>query len=88
MRPGRDEHIKQVQAWLDENVLVYKIPGIVSLSDFEIDWDTLDGSMQLSFDGVALPDRFRMSLNDNGYMTYWTPCYHSPLGAPASYWAY
>src|SRR4051794_33586873 len=57
----------------------------MTLSEFEIDWDRLAGSFRLAFDGEPLLERFRISLELSGWLRYWTPMCHSPLGAPASY---
>lgn len=83
--PGIKEHIEQVRQWLEENVEVYPTPDRVTLSEFKVDWDRLEGSFQVSLDGTRLEDRFRFSVGSNGKPEVFLPMFHSPLGAPASY---
>ena len=79
------EHIERVEAWLEENVRVYPTPREVTLSGFDIDWITLDGSFLLAFDGEPLRHRFRFDMDISGRLRFRMPMFHSPLGAPASY---
>ena len=87
MNPERIEHIAQVKAWLDENVIEYPTPAKVTLSDFQVDWLNITGSFALALDEVQVPYRFKFALGDNGRLRYFMPMFHSPLGAPASYGA-
>lgn len=82
---GITEHVKQVSRWLDENVMSYPTPRAVTLSDFEVDWGEMCGWFCLTMDGRRVPDRFRLSLAQNGWMQFHPPMFCSPLGAPASY---
>lgn len=83
--PEIQAHIGQVRQWLEENVAVYPTPNQVTLSEFEVDWDVLEGSFQVSLDDTRLEDRFRFGVAQNGKPKVFLPMFHSPLGAPASY---
>ena len=77
--------IKDIQGWLDANVIHYPDPQSVNLSDFEIDWDELCGSFTLSLDSTKVESRIRFSLDSTEWIRFWMPMHHSPLGVPASY---
>jgi hypothetical protein len=77
----------EVFAWLDKNVPRYPTPQSVHLRNFEIDWKSLKGSFEIILDDTPLSERFSMSLEITGWMRFWMPMIHSPLGAPASYGA-
>lgn len=85
MNPEQIEHMAEVEAWLDENVIQYPTPAKVTLSDFQLDWQSVCGSFVLAFDEVLVSDRFKLSLGDNGRLKFWMPMFISPLEAPASY---
>lgn len=85
MRPEIAEHLAQVSAWLDENVIRYPLPLAVTLGDMQMNWEGLSGSFVLSLDGKAVPDRFCFSLDGTGWLKFFLPMFTSPLGAPASY---
>lgn len=88
VHPEIQAHLAEVAAWLDENVRVLPTPREVTLSAFEIDWNTLAGSFAVALDDETLPDRFRFDMEITGWLKFRTPMFHSPLGAPASYAAY
>lgn len=79
------EHIKEVSRWLDENVATYPTPRAIALSGFEVDWEQMAGCFYLSLDDQRIPEPFRISLAQNGWMQFTPPMFTSPLGAPASY---
>ncbi len=85
MNPEQIEHMAEVEAWLDGNVIQYPTPAKVTLSDFQLDWHKVAGSFVLEFDDELVGDRFELSLGDNGRLKFGTPMFISPLGAPASY---
>ena len=60
------QHIESVRAWLDENVRAFPTPREVTLSEFDIDWNTLAGSFRVALDGEPLPERMRLSLEITG----------------------
>ena len=79
------DHIKQVQQWLDKNVKVFATPDSVTLSAFRVESGRYSGSFDVCLDGVRVPERFRFGLGSNGKPEVYFPMFHSPLGAPASY---
>lgn len=85
MRPEIAEHLAQVSAWLDENVVSYPTPAAVTLSDIEMNWTDLSGSFALMLDNKVVPDRFVFSLEGTGWLKFFMPMFTSPLGTPASY---
>ncbi|ABM39949.1 hypothetical protein [Polaromonas naphthalenivorans] len=85
MRPEIAEHLAQVSAWLDENVVSYPTPAAITLSDIQMNWTDLSGSFILSLDGKEVPDRFVFSLDGTEWLKFFMPMFTSPLGAPASY---
>lgn len=84
-RPDIAEHLALVSAWLDENVVSYPTPASVTLSDIQMNWTDLSGSLIFSLDGKKVPDRFVFSLDGTGWLKFFMPMFTSPLGAPASY---
>lgn len=81
----RQEHISEVHQWLEQNVKVYTTPKVVTLSAFEIDWEKLSGTFEVSFDNEPLEQRMYFYLEPSGKVAYAKPMFVSPLGAPASY---
>ena len=80
------KHLKQIEAWLDENVTVYENVTLVTMHTFEIDWDKMNGSFFIMVDDQACDIRFHFySLTATGKTEVNMPMFHSPLGAPASY---
>lgn len=86
-------HVAQVRKWLSNNVLVYKKVSAVTLYGFEIP-DSMtrgvySGNFKVKFDQQECPLKFTFSIGDDalGKPLYYTPVFHSPLGAPASYGA-
>lgn len=77
--------IKDIQGWLDANVIHYPEPKSVDLSDFEVDWDELCGSFTLSLDSTKLEPKIQFSLDSTEWIKFWMPMHYSPLGVPASY---
>lgn len=71
--------------WLDKNVPSYPTPRSITLRNFEIDWSSLEGAFEVMLDDTVLPEKFKMSLEITGWMKFWMPMIHSPLGVPASY---
>lgn len=76
---------RDLKGWLDANVIHHPEPISVVLSDFEVDWAELCGSFILSLDLVEIQPRIKFSLDSNGWMRFWMPMHHSPMGVPASY---
>ena len=83
--PGVRAHLEAVGQWLAENVRVYATPREVTLSGFEVDWERLSGSFELTLDNARLPERLRFHLDISGWLNFELPMFHSPLGTPASY---
>ena len=80
------QHLVEIRAWLDENVTVYDDVRTVTLRNFEIDWEKLNGSFHITVNGEDCKMPFRFScLTATGKPEVYRPMFHSPLGAPASY---
>jgi hypothetical protein len=77
--------LRDLNAWLDANVVHYPEPKNITLSHFEIDWDELRGNFVLALDSTIIEPKIRFSLGSNGFMDFWAPIFQSPLGVPASY---
>lgn len=83
-----EEHIKAINAWLDEHVQKFAPKTSITLHSFEIDWEELRGSFSVRFDDQECSDRFSFSCTTiTGWAEVYYPVFHSPLGAPASYGA-
>lgn len=80
-----EERIEQVSRWLSENTKSFATPTEIVLSDFEIDKVRYSGTFSVSLDSVTIKRRFAFGLDHNGKPRVYTPTFHSPLGAPASY---
>lgn len=76
---------RDLEGWLEANVLHHPEPKSVALSDFEINWTDLSGSFSLALDSLKVESRIKFSLDSNGWMRFWMPMFHSPMGVPASY---
>lgn len=79
------QHIDQVNQWLDENVQSYPTPKQVTLHSFQVNWDQLSGSFKLCLDENELSDVLTFRVDQSGKTDFYLPKFHSPLGAPASY---
>lgn len=79
-------HLEEVRTWLDENVTVYDDVRSVTLHTFNIDWNDLGGSFQISVNGERCELPFSFGCRTaTGKPEVYFPMFHSPLGAPASY---
>ena len=82
-----EDHIQEVQEWLDKNVRLYSNPNKLRLHSFTFDQLNDEGNFCVNFDDEdAETFSFRLGGSD-GYTKIYTPAYHYPLGAPASYQA-
>lgn len=79
------DHVKEVFAWLDENVAVYETPSSLTLSGFQVNSARYEGSFLVQLDAAAITRRFSFHLSGNGKPAICPPMFTSPLGAPASY---
>jgi hypothetical protein len=77
--------IELLQEWLHENVQVFTTPQKIKLSEFQVDWENLSGSFNLTLDGVSTKERIGFSPEVSGKPSLNFPMYHSPLGVPCSY---
>lgn len=84
--PSLEEHLRQVEEWLDANVTVFRDVATVRMHSFAIDWEELKGAFSVSIDGIDYDEPLRFScLTVTGKPEIYLPMFHSPLGAPASY---
>jgi len=77
--------MEMYQEWLDEHVLVFTTPQKIKLSEFQIDWEKLSGSFNLTLDGVSTKERIGFRPEVSGKPTLVFPVYHAPYGIPSSY---
>ena len=84
-----EKHIGQgkaaVNTWLDQHVQRYKTPTSITLSKFEVDWESFEGHFHLELDSLAILQPFTFSPDISGKPKFYIPLFHSPLGTPASY---
>ena len=80
-----NERIKNLQKWLDENVIVPPEPKSILISQIEVNWDEFSGSFSLILDSVEMKERFKFRVEIDGKYRISPPFYHSPLGVPATY---
>lgn len=76
---------EMLEEWLNENVQVFSTPQKIKLSEFQVDWEKLSGSFNLTLDGVSAKERIGFSPEVSGKPSLNFPMYHSPLGVPCSY---
>jgi hypothetical protein len=79
------EDIRNLDDWLDNNVLKVVQPKVIRLHNFTFDWGKLKGVFRLEIDGLSLDCDFQLYLNIDGFIHFRAPVIHSPLGVPASY---
>ena len=75
----------ELDDWLSANVANYDNPKLIILSQFHVNWSELSGSFVLSLDAIVVEPRITFGLDSNGWVKFWFPMHHSPLGVPASY---
>jgi len=73
------------QEWLNEHVQVFSTPEKIKLSEFDIDWESLSGSFNLTLDGISTKERMGFCREASGKPTLVFPVYHAPYGIPTSY---
>ena len=76
---------EMLQEWLNENVQVFPTPNKIKLTNFEVLWEHLSGSFNMTLDGVFINERMNFSPEASGKPTLYYPMFHSPLGVPCSY---
>ncbi len=79
------ERIKNLQKWLDENVIVPPEPKLIIIDQIEVNWEEFTGSFSLTLDSVQMKEKFGFSVEIDGKYRISPPFYHSPLGVPATY---
>lgn len=80
------QHLAEIRVWLDENVTVYENVKSVTMRQFEIDWNKMNGTFFISVDGQECDMRFSFaSLTATGKTEVYRPMFHSPQGARQAY---
>ena len=77
--------LKEVRAWLADNVVYIPEPKEVTLFDFEVDWSNWSGEFKIRFDDFVSEDSFGLGMEMTGVPKFYYPMFTSPLGVPASY---
>jgi hypothetical protein len=80
-----NERIKNLQKWLDENVIVPPEPKSIIINQIEVNWEEFTGSFSLTLDSVQMKEKFGFCVEIDGKYRISPPFYHSPLGIPATY---
>lgn len=80
-------HGEEVERWVEENVLSFPTPEVVTLRSFDIDWTAVSGSFSVVLDDEEIPHPFTLSLGMTDRISVEPPYFTSPLGAPCSYCA-
>ena len=80
-----NEKIKELQTWLDENVIIPPEPKSILINQIKVDWREFSGSFCLTLDSVPMEERFKFRVEIDGKYRISPPFYHSPLGVPATY---
>lgn len=73
------------EEFLNQNVQVFSTPQKIKLSEFQIDWESLSGSFNLTLDGVQTKERMGFCPEVSGKPSLVFPVYHAPYGIPSSY---
>lgn len=55
-------HGEEVERWVEENVLSFPTPEVVTLRSFDIDWTAVSGSFSVVLDDEEIPHPFTLSL--------------------------
>ena len=77
--------LKEVRAWLADNVVYIPEPKEVTLFDFEVNWSNWSGEFKIRFDDFVSEDSFGLGMEMTGVPKFYYPMFTSPLGVPASY---
>ena len=80
-----NNRLKEVRAWLADNVVYIPEPKEVTLFDFEVDWSNWSGEFKIRFDDFVSEDSFGLGMEMTGVPKFYYPMFTSPLGVPASY---
>ena len=81
----KQERPKELQEWLEANVLVIPEPRAVSLYCFDVNWSEWSGKFKVKFDDVELQESLGFRVGENGRPKFDLPLFTSPLNLPASF---
>jgi hypothetical protein len=79
------EKLNDLHNFLRGNVVSPSTPKVITLFDFEFDWDQFKGSFSLKVDSDEMKERFTFQVEIDGKYEISPPLYISPLGVPGSY---
>jgi hypothetical protein len=77
--------LNDLHNFLRGNVVSPSTPNVITLFDFEFDWDQFKGSFSLKVDSDEMKERFTFQVEIDGRYEVSPPFYISPLGVPNSY---
>ena len=80
-----NEKIEKLRNWLRGSVVSPSTPKVITLSNFEFDFNEFKGSFSLKLDSDVMKERFRFGIEIDGRYEISPPFHISPLGVPASY---
>jgi hypothetical protein len=73
------------EEFLNDHVQVFPTPRKIIMSNFDIDWEALSGSFNLTLDGISAKERLGFCPEMSGKPRLVFPVYHAPYGIPSSY---
>ena len=73
------------EEFLNDHVQVFLTPQKIIMSNFDIDWEALSGSFNLTLDGISTKERLGFCPEMAGKPKLVFPVYHAPYGIPSSY---
>ena len=76
---------KELEEWLNDNVLVIPEPNAVTLFSFDVNWTDWSGKFKVKFDDFELNEWVALRVSENGRMRHDLPTFTSPLNVPATF---
>ena len=80
-----NDKLENLHNFLRGNVVSPSTPKVITLFDFEFNWEEFKGSFSLKLDSDVMKDRFGFGVEIDGKYEISTPLHVSPLGVPGSY---
>ena len=81
----QQERPKELQEWLEANILVIPEPRAVSLYCFDVNWSEWSGKFRVKFNDFEFQESLSFKVGENGWPKFDLPMFTSPLNLPASF---
>ena len=81
----QQERPKELEEWLQANVLIIPEPQAVTLFSFSLNWSDWSGKFKVKFDDFEFQEWISFRVGDNGRPKFDFPIFTSPLNVPASF---